>query len=130
MSERKVLYASLLIVVAAILSACGGGGGAPPPPGGGGQTVTISGTEFSYTPNMINAQPGEKVTVNFKNTGTVQHTFVIHDLNFKLTADPGATVTGSFTAPSQPGTFEIQCDVPGHKEAGMTGKLTVGPPAS
>lgn len=129
MSGCKIVFVSLLVVVGAVLAACGNAGGGQPSAGGG-QSVTITGTEFSYTPNLINAKPGEKVTVNFKNTGSVQHTFVIHALNFKITADPGTTVAGSFTAPSTPGTFDIQCDVPGHKEAGMTGKLTVGAPGS
>ena len=124
MFRKFVLFVGVLIAAAAILSACGpaGGGssGGTPP-----QTVKIEGTEFAYTPDAITAKPGQKVTVNLKNSGTVEHTLVIKDLNFKLTAAPGQTVTGTFTAPSTPGTFEFHCDVAGHVESGMTGKLTV-----
>lgn len=123
MSGRKLLFVLMLVtVIATLVAACGPGGG-----GGGGaaQTVNVSGSEFAYSPNAITAKPGDKVTVNFKNTGSVQHTFVIQDLNFKLVADPGQTVSGTFTAPSQAGTHEIHCDVAGHKEAGMLGTLTV-----
>lgn len=122
MFQKFVLFFGLLIAVTAVLSACGGGGGGG---GAGAATFSVEGSEFAYNPNSFSAKPGQKVTVNFKNTGTVEHTFVIKDLNFKLTAQPGQTVTGTFTAPSTPGTFDIHCDIAGHAEAGMQGKLTV-----
>lgn len=126
MSRRlQFLGLALVLVLGMAVVACGpGGGGAS---SSGGETVTVEGAEFAYTPNEITAKPGEKVTVNFKNVGTVEHTFVIKDLNFKLTAQPGQTVSGTFTAPSTAGTYEIHCDVAGHTEAGMHGKLTVAP---
>ncbi len=122
-SRKKLLLIGLLMVAIAALAACGPGGG-----GGGsttGQTINVEGGEFFYQPVDINAKPGERVNVNFKNAGTVEHTFVIKDINFKLVAQPGQTVKGTFTAPSAAGTHEIHCDVPGHTEAGMIGKLTV-----
>ncbi|MBI4674302.1 MAG: cupredoxin domain-containing protein [Chloroflexi bacterium] len=120
---KALLIVSLMVVVAAIVAACGGGGGG----GAAALTVNVEGSEFAYKPSEIAAKPGQKVTVSFKNTGTVEHTFVIKDLNVKLTAQPGKTVSGTFTAPSTPGTFEIHCDIAGHTEAGMVGKLTVAP---
>ncbi len=120
MFRKVLLVLGLLIAATAVLAACGGGGG-----GAGATTVTVEGSEFAYQPSTISAKPGEKVTVNFKNIGTVEHTFVIKDLNFKLTAQPGQTVSGTFTAPATAGSYEIHCDVAGHTEAGMVGKLTV-----
>lgn len=124
MSTHKLaLVFGILLIVAVLGAACGRGesaGGAS-----AGQTVAVEGKEFAFTPDTINAKPGEKITINFKNAGTVEHTFVIADLNFKLTAQPGQTVTGAFTAPSQTGTYEIRCDVAGHTEAGMKGQLIV-----
>jgi len=122
MFRKLILFVGLLVAVTAVLSACGGGGGNA---GAGAATVSVEGSEFAYTPADITAKPGQKVTVNFKNVGTVEHTFVIKDLNFKLTAQPGQSASGTFTAPSTPGTFQIHCDVAGHTEAGMVGKLTV-----
>lgn len=122
MFRKFVLFVGLLIAASAVLAACGGGGGGG---GAGAVTVSVEGSEFAYQPADISAKPGQKVTINFKNAGTVEHTFVIKDLNFKLTAQPGQTVTGTFTAPSTPGTYEIHCDVAGHTEAGMQGKLVV-----
>ncbi len=125
MFKSKLLFLlSMLAVVAVVVAACGPGSGSN---GGGvvGQTVKIEGGEFFYLPVDITAKPGEVVKVNFKNTGTVQHTLVIKDLNFKLTAQPGQSVTGAFTAPATTGSHEIHCDVAGHTEAGMQGKLNV-----
>lgn len=125
----KFLVLAVLMVSVVLVGACGPGGGA----GGGaatGQTISVEGGEFFYKPVDINAKPGEPIKVNFKNTGTVEHTFVIKDINFKLTAMPGQTVSGVFTAPTTAGTHEIHCDVPGHTEAGMIGKLTVVAPSS
>ena len=39
-------------------------------------------------------------------------------------AKPGQTVTLEFT-PTAKGTFEYVCTIPGHKEAGMKGTITV-----
>jgi len=122
--NRKLFFmAGLLVLVALAISACGpgGGGGAAPSQ----QTINVEGGEFFYKPVDITAKPGEAIKVNFKNVGTVEHTFVIKDLNFKLVAAPGATVSGIFTAPTTAGTLEIHCDVAGHTEAGMLGKVTV-----
>ena len=98
MASRKLLFlGGLLILVALVISACGPGGcGAQPPAQ---QTINVTGGEFYYEPIDITAKPGEAIKVNFKNVGTVEHTFVIKPLNFKLTASPGATVSGVFTAP-------------------------------
>jgi len=126
MSKRTLAFLVSIAAIAIILSACGpGGGGNSGGSTGSAETLNVSGAEFAYTPNKFTVTPGEKVTVNFKNTGTVQHTFVIKDLNFKLVASPGQTVSGSFTAPSKAGDYQIHCDVAGHTEAGMQGTLTV-----
>jgi uncharacterized cupredoxin-like copper-binding protein len=42
-----------------------------------------------------------------------------------VSVDPGKTLNTSFTAPDQPGDYQIICDLPGHLEGGMTAKLTV-----
>jgi plastocyanin len=117
-----VLFAAIALVAIA-LSACGGGAA-----GGGGTgplNVTITGTEFKYDPNTINAAPGQTINVTLKNTGSVDHTFVFAPANFKMTVGPGKSDTKSFTAPTAPGTYDFVCDVAGHKEAGMVGKLIV-----
>lgn len=126
MSSKRLLV--MLIVIAALAALIAGcGPGASGGGGGGGSSdlnVTISATEFKYDPNTISATPGQKVNVTLVNKGSVIHTFVITEANVTITADAGKTVTGTFTAPAA-GTYTFFCDQPGHKDAGMTGTLTV-----
>ncbi len=124
-SKRLAVLVFVIIAIAALVAACGGGGGSSSGGGSNAQTITVTATEFKFDPSTINAAPGQTVNVTFKNAGTVQHTFVIKEANVKLTADPGQTVTGSFTAPSTAGSYTYFCDVPGHEDAGMKGTLTV-----
>jgi uncharacterized cupredoxin-like copper-binding protein len=39
--------------------------------------------------------------------------------------DAGESATFTFTAPEEPGEYQIICAIPGHLEAGMQGTLTV-----
>ena len=43
----------------------------------------------------------------------------------ELRAGPGERTSDTFLAPSQPGTYQVICKVPGHLEAGMEGELIV-----
>jgi uncharacterized cupredoxin-like copper-binding protein len=67
------------------------------------------------------------VTVTLKNAGTLQHDFHCDQINPTTSSlvDPGKSLDFTFTAPSQAGTYDFWCTVPGHKELGMVGKLEV-----
>ncbi len=130
-SQRIVLLALVTVLVVALLTACSGGtvGGTKAPAGGGSKSYTVSATEFQYTPSKFDASVGQKVTFNLTNKGTVEHTFVILSPDgsqelLKLDTQPGETKSGNFT-PQAAGTYPIQCDIAGHKEAGMTGAVNV-----
>ena len=125
MSRRFVLVLAAIAVTSLLLVACGGGGGSTGGSSAGAQNVTASANEFKFDPATINAAPGQTINLTVKNTGSVQHTWVQKESNVKLTIDPGKTATQTFTAPSKAGTYVFECDVPGHKEAGMTGQLIV-----
>jgi nitrite reductase (NO-forming) len=87
-------------------------------------SVTISASEFKFSPTSIQVPIGQKVTFSLQNTGVVEHDFSIAGTDFKVSARPGETATGEFTF-DKPGTFDFYCSVPGHKDAGMRGTLTV-----
>lgn len=122
-SKKFAVLVFVIVALAALIAACGPGtsssGG-----GAGDVNVTINATEFKYDPNTITASAGQKVNVTLVNKGAVKHTFVLTEANVTITADVGQTATGSFTAPAA-GTYTFWCDQPGHKDAGMTGTLTV-----
>ena len=76
-----------------------------------------------------NGKVGEKITFKVTNQGTIAHTFVVRNADgsqvlAKTTIQPGQTTTLDFT-PSAAGQYLIDCDVAGHKAAGMIGSLTV-----
>ncbi len=120
-TKKFALLALVIVAIAALAVACGGGGGSS---SGGGNNVTVTATDFKFDPANITAKAGETVNVTLVNKGTAAHTFVIKDAGVNLRAEPGQTAKGSFTAPKA-GTYDIVCDVPGHADQGMTGKLTV-----
>jgi len=134
MKSQRIMWLTLAsVLLIALLAACSGGtvGGtkAPASGGTGGKTYTVAATEFQFTPNKFDATVGQKVTFNLNNKGTVEHTFVILSPDgsqelLKLDTQPGETKSGAFT-PGAAGTYKVQCDIAGHKEAGMTGQLTV-----
>ncbi len=122
MSRRTIILLAAVALLAVALSACGGGASSG---GGNALNVTVSATEFKFDPATINATPGQTINLTVKNTGSVDHTFVLATANVKITVAAGKSETKTFTAPSAAGTYPITCDVVGHKEAGMTGQLVV-----
>jgi nitrite reductase (NO-forming) len=115
---------ALGLLAAAFLAACGGGGNG----GGGGQDVTVEGLDsFAFNPATLSAAVGQTVNVTLNNVGVLEHNFVLDEFNVRLGPIQGGTQSsGSFT-PDAAGTYEYYCDVPGHREAGMVGTLTVNP---
>jgi plastocyanin len=94
---------------------------APAPPTA---NVTVTANEFKYNPTTVVVYTGQKVTITLKNIGVVQHTLVIPQLGIRLVANPGISATDSFTAGAI-GTYSFYCEIPGHKEAGMTGQVLI-----
>lgn len=117
----------LLVLASVLLAACGGGGAAP-----ANVTVLIkeagcaSGTTYCLEPTEISVTSGQDVTLSVKNVGANQHTFVLVDVAGANTLDLAAGKAGEvkFTAPA-PGEYKFYCDVPGHEQLGMVGKLIV-----
>ena len=135
---RKIF---LSVVFAVLLTACGGS--AKPA-----TELTLDATDFAYSPLSISIPAGESVLLTLKNSGKLEHDFVIekieaqteviqdsgsdahhahgaeanYDLHFS--AQVGETSIIQFTV-SEPGTYQFFCSVAGHKEAGMIGELIV-----
>ena len=142
---RRASAAACVAVVAALgLVACGGGSNnndttaaATPPPatttGGGGaggsSTVNIStpsGTELAYDQKSASAKAGS-VTIDFQNNESISHDVAIESPSGDTVGqtDLVASGTANTTVDLQPGTYQFFCTVPGHRQAGMQGTLTV-----
>jgi len=132
-SQRIVVLALVSVIVIALLAACSGGtvGGAKAPASSGsaGKTFNVLATEFEFRPNTFEGKVGQKLTFKVTNKGTVEHNFVIlspdgsQELT-KMTTQPGETKSLEFT-PTEATTYPIDCNIAGHKEAGMVGELVV-----
>jgi uncharacterized cupredoxin-like copper-binding protein len=142
--RRASAVACVAVVAALGLAACGGGGGnndttaaATPPAtttgggggGGGGSTVDIStpsGSTLAYDQKSASAKSGS-VTIDFDNKQPLQHDVAVEDSSGKTLGqtDLVSSGTASTTVNLTPGTYTFFCTVPGHREAGMEGTLTV-----
>ncbi len=90
-------------------------------------TIDVTLSEFVIAGNF-NAPPGD-VTFNITNAGEVVHDIVVTGLG--KTAPINAGGTDTLVLPKlAPGTYEIFCDLPGHKASGMVTTLKVAYPGS
>jgi plastocyanin len=108
----------------ATTTAAAGGGGA-----GGGSTVDIStpsGSTLAFDQKTASAKAGN-VTINFDNKQPLQHDVAVADSSGKVLGqtDLVSSSTANTTVDLQAGTYTFYCTVPGHREAGMQGTLTV-----
>jgi plastocyanin len=82
--------------------------------------------ELAYTTTSTTAKAG-KVTVEFNNPQALTHDVAIEDSSGKEVGATELIASGSdtTTVDLKPGTYTYFCTVPGHREAGMEGTLTV-----
>ncbi|MEW5940971.1 MAG: cupredoxin domain-containing protein [Chloroflexota bacterium] len=135
MNKSKLL--TVVLILSVVLTACGGGGKPS-------TDLKVEFTDFVFTPNTWVVPAGQEITITAKNSGAVEHEFVIMKLGttvgddfgdedeeniyWEVEAEAGDTVTATFTAPSEPGEYQIVCGTEGHFVAGMVGSLTVVAP--
>lgn len=81
---------------------------------------------LAYTTDEATAKAG-KVTVNFTNSSPVPHDVEIEDSSGEVVAETEVLSEGSdsTTAELKPGKYTFFCSVPGHRQGGMEGTLTV-----
>ena len=114
-----------------------------------GPAQTVVAREMAYVPIEVKGVVGRKVTIQLKNEGLLEHDFNVLGIRASgvkavdagvssahgsahgsapeavhVAAGPGKTSTLTFT-PLVAGEFPVACSVPGHREAGMVGTLTV-----
>lgn len=108
---------------------------------------------MTYTPAAVEVRAGAPVEIRLTNADSLEHDFSILEIpvvsvseadsmsaehqmemgdamdapDLHVAAAPGASNVLTFT-PSKPGGYEFYCTVPGHREAGMRGVLTVAAP--
>jgi plastocyanin len=82
--------------------------------------------QLAFEEKEVTAKAGED-TIDLTNQSSVPHDVSIEDSAGKTIAQTEITSEGSAatTADLKPGTYTFYCSVPGHREAGMEGKLVV-----
>ena len=95
----------------------------------GGATVKFEADpsgQLAYTETDVTAKAGSD-TIDFNNPASIGHDVVIEDQSGSEVASTDVITdsTTSTTADLKPGTYTFFCSVPGHREAGMEGTLTV-----
>lgn len=129
----KKLFYVFLSLIALALSACQSDGPST--------KLQVEMTDFAFTPNRFTVPAGEEITVNIAHHGIVVHEFIImkpgtnagehfdeDDIPnvYKLVeVPPGHSQSFTFTAPAQPGDYQVVCGIAGHIESGMIATLTV-----
>lgn len=132
---KKVALSVVLLVVLLMVAACG-----TPPAGSGsgseggttapaGKDVTINAlVTLKWEPADLTAAVNQPLNVTMTSDGALEHNFVWADdaeTNF-LHLAIGETETGPATRTfDAAGSYEFYCTIPGHKEAGMVGRVTV-----
>ena len=96
---------------------------------GGASTVNIStpsGSTLAYNQKSVSATAGN-VTIDFNNAQPLQHDVAVADSSGKVLGQTDLVASSSATTSVnlQKGTYTFYCTVPGHREAGMEGTLTV-----
>jgi uncharacterized cupredoxin-like copper-binding protein len=81
---------------------------------------------LAYTTDEATGKAG-KVTVNFTNQSPIPHDVALEDESGEMIAETEVLAEGSdsTTAELKPGKYTFYCTVPGHRQAGMEGTLTV-----
>lgn len=133
----KRLVCLMVLLVSIVVTACGSGGPTT--------TIDVTMTDFLFQPNQFTVPAGEEITVSTRNNGAVVHNFVIMKLGetagptfeeddlpnvyWQVEMPSGGSTTTSFTAPTEPGEYEVICRTEGHIASGMIAKLVVVTPS-
>jgi len=86
-------------------------------------SVTVDLLDIRFDPKNLTIPANTDVTITMTNKGVAPHNFSIDALHIDQDVNPGETKTVTVNAPA--GSYQFYCNVPGHKEAGMVGTLTV-----
>lgn len=129
------LFVSMAVFLSLMLISCGSTGPTT--------SIDVTMTDFQFQPNQYTVPAGQEISFRSANNGAVVHNFVIMKLGttagdffdeedipnvyWEVELLPGASTETSFTAPSEPGEYEVVCRTEGHIVSGMIARLTVVP---
>ncbi len=90
------------------------------------RTFRIEASRFQYSPGVLQANPGDRITIELVSKDVV-HGLSIDGYDVQMTADPGQTAHMTFVA-GKPGVYRFRCTATcGNMHPFMIGKIQVGP---
>ncbi|HEU0165435.1 MAG TPA: PQQ-binding-like beta-propeller repeat protein, partial [Thermomicrobiales bacterium] len=92
--------------------------------GGAGTAFAVSTVDLAFDPKTLTIPANTDVKITVTNKGVLQHDFTIDELKVQSKLLNGGD-TDTVTINAAAGSYQYYCSVPGHKEAGMVGTLTV-----
>jgi uncharacterized cupredoxin-like copper-binding protein len=130
--KKNLTVTILVLALSLILAACG-----PQK-----TTLNVTATDTGYDSPTYTVPAGGEVIVNLTNNGAIEHEFAVLKLDQHVTppfgdkdedkifweldgVDAGETKSDTFTAPTEPGEYDVICGIPGHIELGMIATLIV-----
>ena len=87
-------------------------------------TASVNMVDIAFDPKALTIPANTDVAITATNTGVAIHTFNIEGTNF-ATGDVGPGDASTLIVNLPAGTYTYFCAIPGHREAGMVGVLTV-----
>lgn len=131
MEIRRLLgTGAAVLAMTALLVACGdsddtSSGDNGDSVSGEASSLNFTAEDIAFAETSAQADAGQ-IDVSLVNEGAIEHSWLVedHESDLRLYVEKnGDTDDGSITL--EPGEYVYYCDIPGHREAGMEGTLTV-----
>ncbi len=88
--------------------------------------IEVHAVDIAFEPAELTIPADTDVEIRVINTGMLEHDFNIEDTDFATDILPGASeAEATLTVNLPAGEYTYFCSVPGHRQAGMEGTLTV-----
>jgi plastocyanin len=129
----KITFISVAVSLSLMLVSCGGGGPST--------RINVTMTDFQFQPSLFTVPAGQEISFNSTNNGAVIHNFVVMKLGtnagemfdeedvpnvfWEVEVPAGGSADTTFTAPTEPGEYQVICRTEGHIASGMVAKLIV-----
>ncbi len=133
-AQTTAALAVLALVTTVSVALSGGTGGsgaiaaaADVTPTGETVEVTVTARDMAYEPNVIEANPGDRLVITLVNADEQ-----VHDLRLATGEDTGRVAPGASATvevPVVPGDVDGWCTIAGHRQMGMTLAIDAGGPA-
>ncbi len=93
---------------------------------GGTVELAASESELKFDTTELSSKPG-KVRIEFDNPSAIPHNVKVENESGEVLGGTETIASGeeSATVDLKPGTYTFFCSIPGHRQAGMEGKLVV-----